>query len=140
MLPINLLAVLVAALAAFILGFLFHGPVSGKLWMKLAGVQMTGDEKFTDMIPAMLWNLLSNLVTAYALAVIYLFASSSPLLYGQGIATGIICALWLWIGFLVTSTSIEVIWMKRSVKLWLFEAGCSLVVMVVMAVIIASWK
>jgi len=139
MLPINLMAVILAAVVAFILGFLFHGPVSGKLWMKLADIHPTGNEKFKDMIPQMLWNLLSDLVTAYVLAVIYLFVSSSPFLDGTGVGTGIVCALWLWLGFLVTSSSIEVIWMKRSVKLWLFECACSLVVMVAMGAIIAGF-
>ena len=36
MTSINLIAVSIAAVAAFVLGFLFHGPVAGKLWMKLA--------------------------------------------------------------------------------------------------------
>jgi hypothetical protein len=139
MLPINLLAVLVAAVVAFISGFLFHGPVLGKLWMKLADIHPTGNEKFKDMIPQMLWNLLVNLITAYVLAVVYLFASTSPYLGATGTWGGVICALWVWIGFLVTSSSIEVIWMKRSVKLWLFEAGCSLVTMVVVGAIVASW-
>jgi len=138
MLPINLIAVVVAAVAAFVLGFLFHGPLTGKLWMKLADIHPTGNEKFADMIPQMLWNLLANLVTAYVLAVIYLFSSSSPYLGGPGLSTGIIVGLWAWLGFLVTATSIEVIWMKRSVKLWLFECVCSLIVMAVMGAIIAS--
>jgi len=140
MLPINLIAVVGAALAAFILGFLFHGPVIGKLWMKLANVHPTGNEKFIDMVPKMLWNLLANLVTAYGLAVIYLFASSSPYLGGPGTWTAVICALWLWLGFLVTSTSMEVIWMGRSAKLWLFECACSLVVMVAMGAIIGTYQ
>jgi GTP-binding protein len=37
----------------------------------------------------------------------------------------------VWLGFLVTSSSIEVIWMGRKAKLWLFESACSLVVMFV---------
>src|ERR1700744_5469130 len=106
MLPIHLLPVLVAAIASFILGFLFHGPVTGKLWMRLANVHMTGNEKLSQMVPQMLWNLLVNLVTAYAFAVIFLYASNSPFAYGYTVTTGIIVALWLWIGFLVTSTSI----------------------------------
>lgn len=138
MLPINLLAVLVAAVVAFVLGFLFHGPLFGKLWMRLANITPTGNEKFGDMIPQMLWNLLSNFVTAYVLAVIYLYASSSPFLGGAGVKTGIIVALWVWIGFLVTSSSVEVIWMGRRAKLWLYESACSLVVMVAMGAIIAS--
>jgi hypothetical protein len=139
MLPINLLAVAVSAAVAFILGFLFHGPLFGKLWMKLADIHPTGNEKLADMIPQMLWNLLGNLVTAYVLAVIYLFASSSPYLGAVGTWGGIICALWLWIGFLVTSSSIEVIWMGRKTSLWLFECGCSFVTMVTMGAIIGSW-
>jgi energy-converting hydrogenase Eha subunit B len=137
MLSINLFAVIVAAVTAFILGFLFHGPVTGKLWMKLADIHPTGNEKFSDMIPKMLWNLLTYFVMAYVLAVIYLLASSSPYLI-QGIWGGVVCALLLWLGFLVTTTSIEVIWMGRSVKLWLFECACSFIVMAVMGAIIAS--
>lgn len=138
MFPINLIAVLVAAVVAFILGFLFHGPVSGKLWMKLADIHMTGNEKLSDMIPQMVWNLVSNIVTAYALAVVYLFASTSPYLWGATVSTGIACGVLVWIGFLVTSSSIEVIWMGRKSALWLFESGCSLVVMVAMGAIIAG--
>lgn len=136
---INLFAVSIAAIAAFILGFLFHGPVFGKLWMKLANVHPTGNEKFADMIPKMLWNLLAQFVTAFVLAVIYLFASASPYIGGKGILGGIILAIWLWLGFLVTSSSIEVIWMGRNYKLWLFEVVCSLIVMITMGAIIAAW-
>ena len=139
MLPINLAAVAVSAAVAFILGFLFHGPLFGKLWMRLASIHPTGNEKFADMVPQMLWNLLSNFVTAYVLAVVYLFASVSPFLGGSGAWRGVVCALWVWLGFLVTSTSIEVIWMGRNYKLWLFECASSLVVMVAMGAIIAGW-
>jgi hypothetical protein len=135
---VNYFAVLISAAASFVLGFLFHGPLLGKLWMKLANIHPTGNEKFKDMVPQMLWNLVVNLITAYVLAVVYLFFSTSTLFLATGAMGGIICALWVWAGFLVTSSSIEVIWMGRSAKLWLFEAGCSLVVMIVMGAIIGS--
>jgi hypothetical protein len=139
MTPINLIAVSIAAVAAFVLGFLFHGPVAGKLWVKLANIHPTGEEKFKDMIPQMLWNLLVQFVTALVLAIIYLFVSSSPYFAGKGIWGGVILAIWLWFGFLVTSSSIEVIWMGRNYKLWLFEVVSSFFVMVTMGAIIASW-
>lgn len=139
MVSINLMAVLVAAISAFVLGFLFHGPVFGKLWMRLANIHPTGNEKFKDMIPQMIWNFISNFVTAYVLALIYALASTSSLLSGPSISTGVMTAIWVWLGFLVTSSSIEVIWMGRTVKLWLFECVCSLIVMSVMGAIIASW-
>jgi len=138
MLPINLFGVLIAAVVAFILGFLFHGPVLGKVWMKLADIHPTGNEKLSDMVPQMFWNLVSNFVTAYFLAVVYLFASASSYV-SAGVWGGVVCGLLVWFGFLVTSSSIEVIWMGRKVGLWLFESACSLIVMAVMGAIIALW-
>ena len=138
MLPINLIAVLVSAIVAFVLGFLFHGPIAGKLWMKLAKIQPTRNERFKDMIPQLLWNFLVQFVTAFVLAVMYLLASSSPYLHEKGMVGGVILAICLWLGFLVTSSSIEVIWMGRNYKLWLFEVVSSLIVMVTMGAIISG--
>ncbi len=139
MLPINLTAVLVAAIANFVIGFLLHGPVGGKLWMKLAKIHPTGKEKCSDMIPQMLKNLLANLIFAYVLAAFYLFASTSPYMTGSGALSGMICGFWVWLGFIVTGSSMEVIWMGRSVKLWLYELFCSLLSILAMGAIIATW-
>lgn len=139
MIAINYVAVLVAAIAAFIIGFLMHGPVAGKLWMRLANVQMTGNEKVSDMYGKMFWNFVANLVTSYALAMVYLFASTSLYTSGPGIWTGVMCGFLVWLGFLATSSSIEVIWMGKSSKLWLFEVFSSLIVMLAMGAIIAAF-
>ena len=126
---VNFLAVLVAALSNFVIGFLLHGPVLGKLWMKLANVHPTGNEKFSDMVPKMVQNFLVHVVFAFVFAVVYRAGSLS----------GVKLALLVWAGFICTTTSIEVIWMGRSVKLWLFEAFGSLLVCISMGTIIAAW-
>lgn len=136
---INFLSVFVAAIAAFVIGFLCHGPVAGKLWMKLANIHPTGNEKLSDMIPQMLWNLLVNIVTAFVMAVIFWLVFTSPVMGSATWFRGAIMGVWFWLGFLVTSSSIDVIWMGRSIKLWLFEAVCSLITMIVMGAIIAAW-
>lgn len=138
--PINFAAVFVSALAAFILGFLFHGPVAGKLWMKLANIHPTGNEKFKDMIPQMAWNFAVNLITAFVMAGTFWLVFTSPLMGSPTWYRGAIVGAWLWFGFLVPSSSIEVIWMGRSFKLWLFEAVCSLIVMATMGTILAVWQ
>jgi hypothetical protein len=140
MLPINYLAVLVAAVAAFVIGFLMHGPVGGKLWMRLANIHMTGKEKLSDMSGKMLLNFLVNVVSAYALAVVYLLISTSSFGSGSAIWNGIFAGFLAWFGFLVTSTSIDVIWMGKSFKLWLFEVCSSFIVMLAMGVIIAAFR
>ncbi len=138
-LPFNLLSVFVAAIASFIIGFLFHGPLFGKVWMKLANVHPTGKEKFSDMIPQMVWNLIVNFITAFVMAGIFWIVFSSPLMGPATWFRGAIIGVWLWFGFLVTSSSIEVIWMGRNYKLWLFEALSSFVAMTAMGAIIAGW-
>lgn len=139
MVSINFLAVLVAAVAAFILGFLFHGPISGKLWMKLANITPTGNEKFKDMIPQMVWNLVVNIITASVMAMIFVLVFSSPLMGPATWYRGAMVGIWVWLGFLATSSSIDVIWMGKSFKLWMFEAVCSLIVTGVMGAILAAW-
>lgn len=138
MISINITAVLMAAITAFIIGFLFHGPLFGKLWMKLANIHPTGNEKLSDMIPQMVWNLIANIVSATILSIIYLFASDSAYIV-SGALGGVCVGLLAWFGFTVTSTSMDVIWMGRSVKLWLFEVISAAVVFAAMGAIIAIW-
>lgn len=137
MISIHFGRVVVAAVVAFILGFLLHGPVSGKLWMKLANIHPTGKEKLSDMYGQMFWNLVVNLVTASVMAMIFALVFASPLMGEATWFRGAIMGVWIWLGFLVTSSSIEVIWMGRSWKLWLFEVVCSLVVTATMGAILA---
>jgi hypothetical protein len=138
MLPINLVSVVVAAAVMFVIGFLFHGPLFGKLWMKLAHIHPTGNEKFSDMIPQMVKNFVVDLVCAYVLAM-FIFVTASY--YGNvgNVIGGMGIAFWAWLGFIVTSTSINVIWMGQSSKLWLFEATSSLVCFLAMGAILAAW-
>ncbi len=145
MLPINLGSIIVAAIVAFVVGFLMHGPVGGKLWMKLANIVPTGKEKFSDMIPQMLWNLLANIVLAFVLSVIYLFASRYFALSSYSYfpidsnlisITAPVLLLWL---LIVAGSSMDIIWMGKSKKLWMFECFSSLLVMAAMGVVIAVW-
>lgn len=138
MLSINLVSVLVAAIANFIIGFLFHGPLFGKLWMRLANIHPTGNEKLSDMVPQMVTNLLMNLVCAYILAMFIqvtagYYSNTGNIVGGMGIA------FWAWLGFIVTSSSMDVIWMGKSKKLWLFEIVASLVSFIAMGAILAAW-
>ncbi len=139
MLPINLVSVLVAAVVAFIIGFLLHGPISGKLWMKLANITPTGNEKFSDMYGQMFWNLVANFVTAFVMAIIFSFIFTSSLMGPMTWCWGAIMGALIGIGFIMTGSSMEVIWMGRSWKLWLFEVCCSIIVMASMGAILAAW-
>ncbi len=139
MIPISFASVLVAAIVAFIIGFLMHGPIAGKLWMRLANITPTGNEKFSDMYGQMFMNLLANIVSAFILAAIYMFMSVSGYATPTPVVNGLICGFLVWSGFIVTNTSMDVIWMGKSFKLWMFETVSSLIVMLAMGAIIALW-
>jgi branched-subunit amino acid transport protein len=104
----NLVAILVAAVVCFIIGFLFHGPLLGKLWMRLANIVPTGNEKLSDMVPQMLYNLLANILTATIIEGVLWAAFPSGLIGERTAFRGAIVAAWLWLGFIVTSTSMDV--------------------------------
>ncbi len=135
---INMVAVIVAAIASFVIGFLFHGPLFGKVWMRLADIHPTGNEKFSEMIPQMLQNIMMNFVCAYVLAM-FIFVTSS--FYGNvgNVVGGMGIAFWAWLGFLVTSTSMDVIWMGKAKQLWMFELVASLTSFLAMGAILAWW-
>ena len=107
--------------------------------MRIANIHPKGEEKLVNMWPQLLKNFFAHLLFVYVFAVMYLFASTSPVLGGGGVLNGIKVAFLVWLGFVCTTTSIEVIWMGRSYKLWLFEAFCSLVTCIAMGAIIAAW-
>jgi hypothetical protein len=138
MVSINFIAVIVAAIANFVIGFLFHGPLLGKTWMRLANIHPTGNEKLGDMIPQMVKNFLMNIVCAYVLSLLYVFASTASNM-SDSILTGVLVSFLVWFGFIFTGSSMDVIWMGKSYKLWVFELFASLVSFLAMGLIIAAW-
>ncbi len=138
MIHINYLAVLLAAIANFVIGFIFHSPPIGKLWMKLANIKMTGKEKMSDMVPQMIKNLVANFVFAIGIAAAYALAITSSAVSGSNMFLGMHAAIAVWLLFLVPTSSVEVIWMGKSYKLWLYEIGVSLITCIAMGAIIAA--
>ncbi len=139
MFQINLLAVIVSAVVAFVIGFLLHGPVLGKLWMKLADVHPTGNETFSNMLRPMAFNLLVNFLSALGLAIFNRVASYSGMLGGNQVGAGVAAGLIVWFFFNNTATVIDVIWMGKKFSLWLFECLASLIVFIAMGAVIGAW-
>jgi Protein of unknown function (DUF1761) len=143
MVPVNYTAILIAALAAFIIGFLWHGPLFGKTWMRLTEHKMlTGEDMEkakANMWKPLTWNFLSNLVMAFVLAHAYFFAQKSGFAPKGLIAGALVTAFWNWLGFIVCSSAAQVIWEGRKLALWGFTMTYWLVALSVMAIIIACF-
>jgi hypothetical protein len=130
----NFLAIVVAAIAAFIIGFLWHGPVFGKVWIKLMGMtQKDIDQaKKQSMAPRIAGAFVQQLITAYVLAIFIVGSGADAML-------AVRVVFWIWLGFIATTLFNGVLWEKRSVNLYLFNIAYHLVALIAMGLILASW-
>lgn len=132
---IHYLPVLAAAIAAFVLGALWHGPLFGKVWMRLSNIP----ESEMKNPPKGIWKLMvaafvQQVVTAWVFAY---FASELKITDLMG---ALEIAFFAWLGFIVTTLLNGVLWEKRSVNLYLFNIAYHLAALVVMALVIGMWR
>ena len=132
---INYLAVVVAAIATFVLGFLWHGPLFGKLWLQWSGFtqKQIDESKKKGMCKTMVVAFLTTLVMAYVLAhfVDYLEATT--------VTAGMTTGFWLWLGFVGTVQLNSVLWEQKPFKLYALNTGYQLVSLLMMGTILAVW-
>src|SRR5688572_15956824 len=67
-LNINMVAVLVAVVANFILGFLWYTPLFGKAWAKEMGFDMSVKPPASAMAKGMIFMVIGNFFLAYVFA------------------------------------------------------------------------
>lgn len=135
---VNYLAILVASVVSFLLGWLWHSPVLfGKMYMKLSNMDKMDKKKMDAMKKGMgqslFFQFVVTLVTAYVLAYFLNYAGAKT------IVDGAMVGLWAWIGFVATVMIGMVIWERKPFKLFLINAGHVLVSLVVMGAILAVW-
>lgn len=138
MVPINLMAILVAAIAAVILGSVWYGPLFGKKWMHLMGIAMNPTpENKRKMMKSYVLMFIGTLLMAYVLAHVLIF--SMAYMNTAGLDAGITAGIWVWLGFVAPTTVGMVLWEGKPWKLWFIVAGYYLVSIPMMGVILALW-
>ena len=133
---VNYLAILVASIVSMGIGFLWYGPLFGKLWMKwmhikkkkIEEAQQKGMTKY--YVAAFVGTLVTNLVLAGSLA--YIGA--------QTLFDGLALAFWLWLGFVATTTLGSVLWEGKPLKLYLLNNAHNLASLFVAAIILVLWQ
>lgn len=129
-LNVNWLAVLVAAVAAMVVGFAWYSEsLFGKQWTKLMGISAKEAKKMKKkgMGAQCALGFLTTLVTAYVLAVVLNW-------YGPwDVWSAMDAAFWVWLGFTATTQYGTVIWGRKPMKLFWINAGHTLVGVLVMA-------
>lgn len=137
--PVNYLAVILAAVASMVLGFLWYGPVFGKQWMALSGINPGNMDpaKKAQMNKLYAMAFVGSLVMAYVTSHALVFASSYT--ETTGVSAGLMVGFWNWLGFIAPVTLGGVLWENKSWKLWGFNNAYHLVNLLLMGVILALW-
>jgi hypothetical protein len=130
---VNLVAVLVAAAASFVVGMVWYAkPVFGNAWFKL--VDMSDDKAKNGMMMAMGKAAVAALLTAYVLAhVTYL---SSYFFGNSFMNSALTTAFWLWLGISATTIVTHDAFEQRSMKLTAINLGNQLATFLAMGLVI----
>jgi len=140
MVPVNYFAVLVSAISSMVIGFLWYGPIFGKIWASLQGwtSQMMDEQKAKGgMGKSYALMFIGSLLMSFVLSHAIVFASTY--LKVAGVSAGLTAGFWNWLGFIAPVTLGSVLWEGKSWKLWILNNGYYLVTLLVMGTILAVW-
>ena len=136
--PVNYLAVLVAALVYYMIGALWYAPFFfGNRWMKHHEneVPVEPQQKHTlCCIGSYVGEFIISLILAYVLALFIEISQAGE------IVEGIAIALWVWIGFIATTHFSAVLWGRKTVKSFFIHAGFMLLGLIAMGAVIMSFE
>ncbi len=128
---LNYMAVLVAGLFSFVLGAIWYNPkVFGTAWMEENG--------FTeeDLQGGNMGKIFGTAFVLYMISSLILAMFIGP----QGdVSFGIAAGLFTAVAFIGTSIGINYLFERRSLKLWLINAGYAAVSYTVMGAILGAW-
>ena len=136
-LPINYLAILVAVVANFILGFLWYTPLFGKAWAKEMGFDTSVKPSGGEMAKGMVFMVVGNFLMAYVFAhnmVAWSFVPGMDQMPKVGSVMN--SAIFTWLGFYLPVDIGIVTWEKRSWKLFGINTGYHLAMLLVAATVL----
>jgi surface polysaccharide O-acyltransferase-like enzyme len=128
----NYAAVLVSALAYWILGALWYGLLFNKPWMALENISMESAKAMNPVLPYLVTFAL-NLLIAFVLAQICIWRSANSA--ARGAALGIL----LWIGFVGSVTFTTYMYEMRPMQLYAINEFYPLVGFCLMGAILGAW-
>ena len=136
---LNWLAILVAAVATMIVGFLWYSPLLfAKPWMREMGYDPNDKAKTQEMQksagPAYAGSFVASLLSAFTLALILHGLRADSL--HDGLMTG----FHVWLGFVATVQFTGALFTRQSMKLFAINTGYQLACYSVMSVILVLWR
>lgn len=135
---INYYAIVVAAILAMVLGAIWYGPLFGKKWMEIVGMDASDKKAMEKMKKesGKLYGITLLLTLFQVLVLSHLIADTTS-------ATGLERALWIWAAFVIPTLFGASMWTMEKPKLkkarFLIQGGYQLVLFVMFGLILQYW-
>jgi len=131
--PINVLALIAAALIRFVVGALWYSPVGfASAWREIVGLD---EAKMRAGLPkAIAVDLVGSLIMAFVLEHAVIYAGAATL------ATGAAVGFFNWLGFIAVILMGTVVYEQRPLKLFFINGGFNLIALVLMGALLAIWR
>jgi hypothetical protein len=138
---VNILAILVAVVVNFFLGFIWYTPLFGKIWGKEMGYDTDMKPEKSVMLKGMSFMLIGNLLFAWVLAHNIAAWQCVSGIKEMGLLPNVLMtAVFTWLGFYVPGELGATVWEKHSWKLFGINTGYHLVSLLVVAFILTIWQ
>jgi hypothetical protein len=138
-LSINYWAVLVGAVLSMVIGAIWYGPLFGKKWMEIVGVNPSDLAALEKMkksaTPLYIVQFVLTLFQVLVLA--HLIADTK-------VVGGLERSLWIWAAFIIPTLAGAVMWTNEGSKLkwsrFLIQGGYQLILFIVFGLLLQFWK
>ena len=136
---VNYWAVLAGAVFSMVLGAIWYGPLFGKKWMEIIGVDPNDEvaKKKMQKSAAPLYGVQFLLTLFQVLVLAHLIADTTKV-------SGIERALWIWAAFIIPTLAGAVMWTNQSSKLkwskFLIQGGYQLILFIAFGLLLQLWK
>jgi hypothetical protein len=134
---VNMMAILVAVVANFILGFIWYTPLFGKAWAKELGFDTSIKPPTSALVKGMVFMVIGNFLMAWVFAhnmAAWSFVPGANTM--SPIATIMSSSIFTWLGFFVPVDLSSVAWEMKSWKLFFINTGYHLMMLLVAATIL----
>jgi hypothetical protein len=134
---VNMMAILVAVVANFILGFIWYTPLFGKAWAKELGFDTSIKPPTSALLKGMVFMVIGNFLMAWVFAhnmAAWSFVPGANTM--SPIATIMSSSIFTWLGFYVPVDLSSVAWEMKSWKLFFINTGYHLMMLLVAATIL----
>ena len=136
---VNLWAVLAAAVATMVIGFLWYSPMLfARPWMVLMGFDPNDKAKLAELQKGAGKSyglaFLASVVMAFVLGKIIAVTTVNTAVYGMKVGFAV------WLGFVTTVQFTDMLFGRRPSRLYLINTGYQLVCYLAMGAILAVWQ